>query len=367
VIAVYIEMSAMETISTVVNKRWLAVDLFSGSGAVTAGLKQEGFEVVAAVDSDLIACKTYALNHPEVRLVSDDIKKANPLDINVALNGRELDLLVVCAPCQPFSSQNRKKAESDPRMDLIFECVKFARVLNPTVIFFENVPGIVNAGLLELLSRRLKKLGYKLSVPLKIDAATLGVPQRRERCILVASKCDAIVKSFGATLAAAKPKTVRDAIGYLPSLRSGETSLDPLHRARKHHAITLERLKHIPKDGGSRSALPEHLQLACHKNKNNDFPDVYGRMKWSEVAPTLTTGCTDLTRGRFVHPEDDRALSLREAALLQTFPKDYIFYGNSGQVARQIGNAVPVEMARRIACHLKELTVASTFGCGNLN
>ncbi|MNP44876.1 putative BsuMI modification methylase subunit YdiO [compost metagenome] len=166
------------------------------------------------------------------------------------------------------------------------------------------------------------------------------------------------------TLATAKPRTVRDAIGFLPSLRSGETSGDPLHRARKHHAITLERLKHIPKDGGSRSALPEYLQLACHKNKSNDFPDVYGRMKWSGVAPTLTTGCTDLTRGRFVHPEDDRALSLREAALLQTFPKDYMFFGNSGQVARQIGNAVPVEMARRIASHIKELSVSSALDVG---
>lgn len=212
-----------------------------------------------------------------------------------------------------------------------------------------------------MLSKRLKRLGYKLSLPLKIDAATLGVPQRRERCILVASKYNAIVKSFGVALATTKPKTVRDAIGFLPSLRSGEASQDPLHRARKHHAITLERLKHIPKDGGSRSALPEYLQLACHKGKDNDFPDVYGRMEWSAVAPTLTTGCTDLTRGRFAHPEDDRALSLREAALLQTFPKNYIFYGNSGQVARQIGNAVPVEMARRIVSHLKDLAVASAL------
>lgn len=352
----------MTTISKVVNKKWTAVDLFSGSGAVTAGLKQEGFEVVAAVDSDLIACETYSINHPEVKLISEDIKKINPADVHSILNGRALDLLVVCAPCQPFSSQNRKKAASDPRMDLIFECVKFVRVLNPAVIFFENVPGIVNAGLLELLSKRLKRIGYKLSNPLNVDAATLGVPQRRERCILVASKSDEIVKFFGVTLAAAEQKTVRDAIGFLPSLRSGETSQDPLHRARKHHAITLERLKYIPKDGGSRKSLPENLQLACHKNRDNDFPDVYGRMKWSGVAPTLTTGCTDLTRGRFVHPEDDRALTLREAALLQTFPKDYIFFGNSGQVARQIGNAVPVEMARRIASHLKELTVASISG-----
>ncbi|CAN7279710.1 DNA cytosine methyltransferase [Pseudomonas umsongensis] len=346
----------MATIANTVNKKWLAVDLFSGSGAVTTGLKQEGFEVVAAIDSDQVACKTYSLNHPEVKLLTEDITKSNPMDVHAVLDGRVLDLLVVCAPCQPFSSQNRKRAESDPRVELIFECVKFAKLLNPTVIFFENVPGIVNAGLLDLLEGQLKKFGYKLSAPLKIDAATLGVPQRRERCILIASKSNGVVESFGLALRPVKPKTVRDAIGFLPSLCSGEESLDPLHKARKHHSITLERLKHIPKDGGSRSSLPTHLQLSCHKNKKNDFPDVYGRMRWSDVAPTLTTGCTDLTRGRFVHPEDDRALSLREASLLQTFPRDYIFYGNSGQVARQIGNAVPVEMARHLAAHLKDLT-----------
>lgn len=121
----------MATTLRVVKKSWLAVDLFCGSGAVTAGLKQEGFEVVAAIDSDVVACKTYALNHPEVELISEDIKKCEPITISAVLGGRTLDLLVVCAPCQPFSSQNRKKAESDPRLDLIFESVKFARELSP--------------------------------------------------------------------------------------------------------------------------------------------------------------------------------------------------------------------------------------------
>jgi len=264
-------MKAMATIGNTINKKWLAVDLFSGSGAVTTGLKQEGFEVVAAIDSDAVACKTYSLNHPEVKLLSEDITKSNPDAVLGELNGRVLDLLVVCAPCQPFSSQNRKKAESDPRVDLIFESVKFAKVLSPTVIFFENVPGIVSAGLLGGLEKRLNRLGYKLSAPLKIDAATLGVPQRRERCILIASKSKEIVKFFGVTLRPANSKTVEDAIGFLPSLQSGETSSDPLHKARKHHPITLERLKHIPKNGGSRSSLPVHLQLKCHKNKKMIF------------------------------------------------------------------------------------------------
>lgn len=340
------------------NSRWTAVDLFCGSGAVTEGLKQEGFDVVAAIDNDPVACKTYAINHPEVMLYSEDIKNFSPLKILSNLSTRSLDLLIVCAPCQPFSSQNRRKAEVDPRAGLIFECLKFARALKPNVIFFENVPGIVNAGLIEKLEKDLGRIGYKLSAPLKIDAASLGVPQRRERCILVAAKSKSVVSSFGSGLGGEQRKTVFDAIGSLPALCSGESSSDPLHRARKHHAITLERLAWIPKNGGSRHALPPHLVLACHKGKDNDFPDVYGRLAWSEVAPTLTTGCTDLTRGRFAHPRDDRALTLREAALLQTFPMTYKFHGNSGQVARQIGNAVPVNMVRGIVSHIRKIATS---------
>ncbi|MEE4802249.1 DNA cytosine methyltransferase [Pseudomonas alliivorans] len=339
------------------SERWAAVDLFCGSGAVTEGLKQEGFDVIAAVDNDAVACKTYAMNHPEVQLYSQDIIRLSPHEIKKKLNGRKLDLLVVCAPCQPFSNQNRKKAQTDPRAQLIFESIKFAEALCPDVIFFENVPGIIKAGLVENLTASLWKLGYRLSAPLKVDAASLGVPQRRERCILIAAKRKALVNKFGKGLPEKKSRTVFEAIGSLPSLMSGESSDDPLHRARNHHPITLERLACIPKDGGSRHSLPPHLVLACHKGKHNDFPDVYGRLAWADVAPTLTTGCTDLTRGRFAHPRDDRALTLREAALLQTFPVNYKFFGNSGQVARQIGNAVPVDMVREIAAHIKRISV----------
>lgn len=334
---------------------WTAVDLFCGSGAVSEGLKQEGFEIVAAIDNDSVACKTYSLNHPEVLLIEGDIRKVRPSAVAEQLAGRRLNLLVVCAPCQPFSNQNRKRAEADPRADLIFESLKFAKFLKPDTIFFENVPGIVHAGLLGQLAKRLLALGYRLSLPLKIDAASLGVPQRRERCILIASKNPSVVKAFGKALGGVERKSVYEAIGMLPSLSTGESSTDPLHKARKHHPITLERLKFIPKDGGSRHSLPSHLTLKCHNGRHNDFPDVYGRMKWNDVAPTLTTGCTDLTRGRFVHPVDDRAITLREAALLQTFPLSYKFFGNGGQIARQIGNAVPVEMVRNIAFHIKAI------------
>ena len=127
-------------------------------------------------------------------------------------------------------------------------------------------------------------------------------------------------------------------------MRNGEASPDDaMHFARKHQPIALERMAHIPQDGGDRFALPEELELPCHRG-NRGFPDVYGRMWWGRVAPTLTTGCTDITRGRFMHPRDDRAISLREAARLQTFPDQYVFLGKPQAVARQIGNAVPVRL-----------------------
>lgn len=332
-----------------------AVDLFCGSGAVTEGLKSDGFQVVAAVDFDPIACGTYRLNHPEVQLIESDIRTVDAMALARGLEiSTGVDLLVVCAPCQPFSNQNRKREEVDPRVDLILEAVRFVEAFLPKVVFIENVPGIVRSGPVAELSAALSAHGYYLSAPLKLDAADFGVPQRRERCIMIAARNSDVAAKFGSDIASQPRRTVRDAIGELQSLASGESAEnDPLHNARRHQPIVLTRLAHIPEDGGSRHSLPLELELACHKGKKNDFPDVYGRMKWDDVAPTLTTGCTDVTKGRFAHPKDHRAITLREAALLQSFPKTYRFYGNSGQIARQIGNAVPVGMIRSLAPYLR--------------
>lgn len=330
-----------------------AVDLFCGCGGVTEGLKAGGFQVVAAVDNDPIACKTYKMNHPSVHLYEQDIHDVDPKDILANLKGEKLDLLVVCAPCQPFSSQNRKKGR-DSRSNLIMQSVRFAEILNPTIIFFENVPGLATKrfrGILEELKDGLNRLGYNLGEPVQINAADYGVPQRRIRCVLIASKSKIPTIPEPVT-PAGKWKTVRDAIAHLPPLQAGQKDpTDPLHFARSHSPIAIKRLQHIPKDGGSRFSLPPELELKCHKNKKG-YPDVYGRMKWDDVAPTLTTGCTDITRGRFAHPRDDRAITLREAALLQTFPVNYKFAGNSSQIAAQIGNAVPVKMVEAIAINL---------------
>lgn len=329
---------------------YTAVDLFCGCGGVTEGLKQVGFNVVAAVDNDPVACRTYIVNHPDVTLYRNDIDDVDPMVIRQNdLNGQDVDLLVVCAPCQPFSNLNRERGKMDSRRTLILKAINFTRVLNPAVIFFENVPGLArNSDIIEQLEIELSKLEYQLSRPAKVDTADYGVPQRRNRCIMFATKGAVPVELPPPSTPEGQRKTVKDAIGMLSPLRSGERDPhDPLHVARMHSELNIQRLHYIPPNGGSRFALPEELQLKCHKG-HKGHPDVYGRMSWEQVAPTLTTGCTDITKGRFAHPEQNRAITMREAALLQTFPPSYKFEGNSTQISRQIGNAVPVEFVKAL-------------------
>lgn len=333
-----------------------AVDLYSGCGAVTEALKRRHFRVVAAVDNDPVACATYRANHPNVSLYQKHISRVSPNEIrSKLLKRRNLDLLVVCAPCQPFSSQGQKNGK-DTRARLIFSAIRYVKILRPKLILFENVPGLATprfSAILDELRRRLSKLGYGIGNPELTDAADFAVPQRRQRCILLAKRRGSPPDLPAAVTPAGKRVSVRKAIYGLPRLEAGQKcEEDPLHMSRQHHPITLERLAHIPKDGGSRISLPESLVLKCHKSYSG-HPDVYGRMAWDDVAPTLTTGCTDLTKGRFVHPTDDRAITLREAARLQTFRDDYEFAGTFGQIATQIGNAVPVRLIEEIASVLR--------------
>lgn len=326
-----------------------AVDLFSGCGAVTQGFKQAGFKIISAVDNDPMACATYKKNHPEVILFEKDIRKVNPRSL-LSLCNTVLDLMIVCAPCQPFSSQNKNKT-GDSRSGLILQAIRFAACLKPTLIFFENVPGLTseaNKNILNKLKNGLEKFGYQLGMPLRVDAADYEVPQRRLRCVMFASRHNDLPAMPTPYTPETLRITVERAIGDLAPLNSGEHSpSDPLHFARTHLPIALQRMEHIPKDGGSRFSLPSNLELSCHKG-HKGHPDVYGRMKWKDVAPTLTTGCTDITRGRFMHPRDNRAITLREAARLQTFPDFYTFCGSPSDIARQIGNAVPVNLAEAV-------------------
>jgi DNA (cytosine-5)-methyltransferase 1 len=328
-----------------------AVDLFCGCGAVTEALKRHHFRVVAAVDNDPIACNTYRRNHPSVRLYEREISRVSPHEIRTELlDNKNLDLLVVCAPCQPFSSQGQKNSD-DTRTRLILRAVRYASILKPKLILFENVPGLATprfANILKELKRCLVEIDYKVGNPENADAADYGVPQRRERCILLASRFRKPPSLPPPVTPVGERISVRRAIGNLRRLESGEKDVnDPLHFARRHQTITLRRLSYVPKNGGSRASLPKNLVLKCHKN-HSGHPDVYGRMSWEDVAPTLTTGCTDVTKGRFAHPDNDRAITLREAARLQTFDDSYRFEGNASEIAIQIGNAVPVRLIEEI-------------------
>lgn len=340
------------------NKNWpTAVDLFAGCGGVTEALKRKHFRIVAAVDNDPIACTTYRKNHPSVRLYENDIRDVSPWSIrNKLLNRRNLDLLVVCAPCQPFSSQGRRD-KNDDRVWLIHSAVRFARVLRPKLILFENVPGLASpkfARILNKLRDGLLDIGYHVGAPEMVDAADYAVPQRRQRCILLAKR-GKLPPTLPQPITPSDNRiTVRQALGELKSLCSGENDEnDTLHFARNHQPIALKRLSLISKNGGSRFDLPDDLVLPCHKG-HSGHPDVYGRMSWDDVAPTLTTGCTDITKGRYAHPEDDRAITLREAARLQTFRDDYRFEGTPRQIAVQIGNAVPVRLIEELCPTLRE-------------
>ncbi|CAI0819078.1 Modification methylase HaeIII [Serratia entomophila] len=332
----------------------IALDLFCGSGAVSLGLRQAGFNVVGAVDFDVGACHTYRANHPTVRLLEKDIRDVDPDDFEDLIQGA-LDLLVVCAPCQPFSSQNQYKRKDDSRRNLVGESKRFIERFNPSLVFLENVPGLASTEIFDEFRGWLKQVGYNVAEPMRVDAADLGVPQRRTRMILVAAKGVSLVNAID--IAYQDKKTVAEAIQDLtvPPVGREAAGADPLHYARKHSVINIERLKHTPIDGGGRDSHPPHLQLTCHINtKNTSFSDSYGRMRWADVAPTLTTGCTDITKGRYAHPVQHRAITLREAARLQSFPDDYVFWGNSSQIATQIGNAVPPAMMKTIALSLKK-------------
>jgi len=334
-------------------RKLTAIDLFSGCGGLTLGLKQAGFRVIAAIEIDPLAVETYKKNHPRVHVWEKDIRvlAASRVMEELGLKRGELDLLAGCPPCQGFSAistLNGRRRRSDPRNNLIFEFLRFVRMMRPKAIMMENVPGLVKDRRLKRLNRSLEKLGYKSNAAV-LDAADYGVPQRRRRFILMGSPN--LAPKFARR--GRKAVTVREAIGKLgPRARK-----DPLHTfPEKRNAKVRALIGLVPKNGGSRLNLGLRLQLACHR-KSDGFRDVYGRMAWNDVAPTITGGCCNPSKGRFLHPAKNRCITLREAALLQSFPQSYFFSLRRGKfaVAEMIGNALPPEFIRRHATALTRM------------
>jgi DNA (cytosine-5)-methyltransferase 1 len=329
-----------------------AIDLFAGCGGLTLGLKNAGFRVLGSVEIDQRAASTYRSNHPEVCLHEGDVRSLDAQEFMevVGLKAGELGLLAGCPPCQGFSrlrTKNRGVSTKDRRNNLTAELLRFVKVFMPRSVMMENVPALAEHRSFKTLCGGLRSLGYHLKFDLR-NARDFGVPQRRRRLILLAGL------GFDVPFADRSQKhlTVRDTIAKLPV--PGK-SRDPLHNlSEKRSPRILRMIRDIPKDGGSRGDLPDDRQLECHKRQNG-FHDIYGRMAWDQVSPTITGGCFNPSKGRFLHPDQDRAITLREAALLQGFPRNYRFDITAGKeaTALMIGNALPPEFIRRHAVQIR--------------
>jgi len=326
----------------------IAIDLFSGCGGLTLGLRRAGFRVAGAIELEPLAVDTYKANHKQTVVWSQDIRKLSARRVmrELKLRRGQLDLLAGCPPCEGFSSLrtlNGGQRVRDPRNNLVFEFLRFVRVLRPRAIMMENVPALRKNRRFFLLCKALRRLGYSFQHRV-LNAADYGVPQRRRRLILLASRFGPVPFASPALIR----RTVRGAIGWLPHPKH---SRDILHNIKETRTPRIRDLiRRIPKNGGSRRDLGAQSQLSCHQ-KCDGFKDIYGRLAWNDVASTITSGCFNPSKGRFLHPSQNRTLTLREAALLQSFPKTYVFSLKHGKsaTASLIGNALPPEFVRRHA------------------
>lgn len=319
-----------------------AIDLFCGAGGLSRGLLEAGFAVVGGIENDALAAETYRLNFPDTKLWDVDIREVSSAEVmrELDLEAGDLDLLAGCPPCEGFSTlrtRNGHKRNRDPLNQLVSQFQRLTLDLRPKAVMLENVPALEHNYRFKDFVRKLHAAGYTVHYRVK-NVADYGVPQKRRRLILMATRDDAV--TFPELPPIAERRTVRQA---LAGLTAAGQSGDPLHDHGERRSPQVQAMiRNIPKDGGSRSALPKNQVLPCHQ-KFSGFRDVYGRMAWDRPAPTITGGCVNPSKGRFLHPSEDRAITLREAALLQSFPADHAFSLSRGKfaVAEMIGNALP--------------------------
>lgn len=358
--------------------KYEAIDLFSGCGGVSCGLSLSGFRIKSAVEIEKHAVDIYLRYPPlgNVKVLNKDICKINGEQILKAAKIKKDDiyLLAGCPPCQNFSRQNplNKEKTEEERKRLLFEFLRIIEEITPPFILMENVPGIKSDFNSKILSKFIERLEKRYDIYEKIlNAADYGVPQARRRFVLHAVRKDINqeLQGYGFAFDLPKPtydkkgknglkkwKTVRDAIDDLPQIKAGETYADDgvihNHKCAALSDTNLKRIKAIRKNGGSRDGLPDDLVLTCHKKTDNDgnvfsgHKDVYGIMDPNKPSPTITGGCLCYSKGRYGHYSQDRAISIREAARLQTFPDDFVFGDSLSDSALQIGNAVPIDLAR---------------------
>jgi DNA (cytosine-5)-methyltransferase 1 len=332
------------------------------------GFVKAGFQIAAAVDLDADACKVYEENLGVAPIVAD-IRRISGTEIlkHAGLKRGQLAVLVGCAPCQGFSTLRKtrlRNGQRDSRKSLFRVFGERVEEIQPKVVVAENVRGLTlgnNRRYLRAFLNRMRRLGYRCDYAI-LDAVDYGTPQHRKRLVLIGTKggqpslpepTHSNARENGGKL---PWKTVRDAIQDLPALKAGEKhgSLS-LHEAPAHSESVLRIIRHIPRDGGGRRSLPPSLWLPCHrklkKRGEEGAKSVYGRMRWDAPSPTITTRSNVPSCGRFVHPTQHRGITLREAARLQSIPDDYKIDGTKEQVARWIGNAMPLELAQALGQH----------------
>ncbi len=329
------------------------VDIFCGAGGLTHGLIRAGFNVVAGLDSDETCRYPYERNNPGAKFISKKIEDVDASEIASLYPKNSIRILVGCAPCQPFSRYTKRNADPTSKWRLISKFVDLICQVDPDIVSMENVPTLVtyqNGIVYREFVDRLKDHNYRVSEYKNVFCPDYGVPQSRTRLVLFASKFSEI-KLLPATHFPDKYKTVEATIGDMEPLRAGDaSSRDPLHRASALSELNIRRIK-ASKQGGTWRDWNDSLLPPCFKKESGKgYASVYGRMSWKDLSPTITTQCHGYGNGRFGHPEQDRAISLREAALLQTFPPDYEFVepgkpSTLSRIGRHIGNAVPVELA----------------------
>ena len=347
--------------------KFKAIDLFCGAGGLSTGLKKSGFRLCLGVDIDEKALKTYKCNLKRTKVLKEDIKKVTGEKITelTGINRRDNFLLAGCPPCQGFSSLGKRDA-NDEKNELVYEYIRIINELEPSFILMENVPGMSTGVGKEIFKNVVKELEENYHVEYAtLNAADFGVPQIRKRLVLHGIRND-VYDNLGldkekqkilpkSTHSKEKKKgyrkwvTVRKAIFDLPILGAGESYDDGIiknHKARSLSETNIERLQEIRLHGGNREMISEELQLECHKKENVSYTDTYGIIDPDKPAPTITSGCTIISKGRYCHPTQNRGLSIREAARLQSFDDKFEFQGNMGEMSLQIGNAVPPKLVQ---------------------
>lgn len=335
------------------------IDLFCGVGGLTHGLLKSGIKVRAGIDSDLSCRYAYEANN-NTKFIGADITEITGEQIQKYWQNDEVRILVGCAPCQPFSTHANKvkDKEQGDKWNLLNEFIRLVRETSPDIISMENVTNLSNKQIFQEFVSQLKNLEYKVNYQ-NVYCPDYGIPQKRRRLVLLASQFGEI-NLIPPTHKKENYKTVRDAIAHLEPIESGEMSeKDKLHFTTKLTNINLQRIRaSIP--NGTWEDWDENLLLECHKKESGKtYKAVYGRMAWDEPSPTITTQFHNYGTGRFGHPEQDRALTIREASILQSFPPKYKFIDKTQEVilariSTHIGNAVPVNLGLAIGKSILE-------------